>query len=162
MSLSSVVYLINYVLVIFAVHSPLTGSTEWTDLVAPLMGEGGRTEADVIVDSANVCLSGLGAGLHSLLGLLGLVGAASLSAEQGAQGGPLAPTSASASAAALAAAVGGWTGECGFSLWHAFKDAFLGLIRRLVLGISCGAWYGRSGLMTQVLTRPPTSLLTSD
>ena len=38
------------------------------------------------------------------------------------------------------------------SLSYSFQGAFLGLIQRLVHGISCRAWYGRSGLMTQIFT----------
>ena len=63
------------------------------------------TEVDALVNSAHVCLGGVGAGLRFLVGV--------------ASGGAMQPPSLSGAAVARAAA--GWAGECSFSVRHSLE-----------------------------------------
>lgn len=128
MLLSTQVYLLNYVGVIFAVHSPLTNGANayaYTDLIVS------RNDTMQVVSGATSCVQGMLDLVHPDTG----------------------NATASAAAAGLAAAAADVGVSCAEKMAETTSDAFISLIERLVYGISHSAWYGRSGPPRAVIIR---------
>ena len=123
MLISSVVYLVNYVLVIFWVHSPLaSGDDSYSELVVA----SGQNSTGHLVDSGRVCAA---EAYHSLMG----EGASATHAHLQCEG---------PSAYCVLRA-------CGATLSSAVTSSFVEGIGLAVRRISPAWWYGRTGLVTQ-------------